>query len=109
MVCGKEHMKCLRLSQDECAGVWPFQESRTIAQDLKSTKASVQTLTLLIQKLVDNHSQELAHLMSTCKKLEIDNVTLFAKINALDVEIASLKSCQSQQMYKIALCWSGAR
>ena len=94
-ICGKWfHIKCLRLSQDECAGVWPCHECRTIAQDLKCTKASMQTLTLLVQKLVDSHSQELADLKSRCNKLENDNVTLLTKNNALEVEIASLKTCQ---------------
>ena len=94
-ICGKWfHIKCLRLSQDECAGVWPYHECRTIAQALKCTKASVQTLTLLVQKQVASHSQELADLKSRCKKLENNNVTLLTKNNALEVEIASLKFCQ---------------
>ena len=54
----------------------------------------MQTLTLLVQKLVASHSQELANLKSRCNKLENDNVTLLTKNNALEVKIASLKSCQ---------------
>ena len=93
--CGKWfHIKCLRLSQDECAGVWPCYDCRTIAQDLKSTKENVQTLTLLVQKLVYSHSRELEDLRSRCNRLENDNVTLSTKNNALEVEIASLKSSQ---------------
>ena len=97
-ICGKWfHIKCLRLSQDECAGVWPCYDCRKIAQDLKSTKENVQTLTLLLQKLVDSHSRELEDLRSRCNKLENDNVTLSTKNNALEVEIASLKSSQKSK------------
>ena len=97
-ICGKWfHIKCLRLSQDECAGVWPCYDCRTIAQDLKSTNENVQTLTLLVQKLVNSHSRELADLRSRCDKLENDNVTLSTKNSALEVEIASLKSSQKSK------------
>ena len=97
-LCGKwYHIKCLKLTKEECAGLWPCSECRNIAGDVKIVKNNVQTLVLTVQKLVDSHSRELIDLRDRCDKLEQDNITLLAQNKSLEVELAALRNVSSTQ------------
>ena len=97
-LCGKwYHIKCLKLTKEECAGLWPCSECRNIAGDVKTVKNNMQTLVLTVQKLVDSHSRELIDLRNRCDKLEQDNITLLAQNKSLEVELAALRNVSSTQ------------
>ena len=97
-LCGKwYHIKCLKLTKEECAGLWPCSECRNIAGDVKTVKNNMQTLVLTVQKLVDSHSRELIDLRNRCDKLEQDNITLLAQNKSLEVELAALRNVSSAQ------------
>ena len=95
-VCGIwYHIKCLKLPSDECAGVWPCFDCRSMASDIKSVKVNILTLTTNVQSLIDSHTMELNHLRQRCDKLEKDNESLKERNKHLEDELTKLKTSRS--------------
>ena len=101
-VCARHyHIKCLNLPSDEIKGnAWPCPECRVLPHDVKHIRSAVDSLTNLMNNVLDNKFSEFSQIQLKCQKLQIENEKLREQNMKIEHEMQCLKSHLNDIMSK---------